>query len=144
MCMYDVVIGVKYDEIFKDLDMLDMVDLICCFVMFFYIDGEEYVFMDKEDYIFYYLNKDSIENEVLFINEDIDGIQVVIVSEVLVVLDLFMSVEFEVVEIDFFIKGVLVILCIKLVIFLIGLVVQVFEYISIGEWIKVNIEECKF
>lgn len=72
--MYDVVIGVKYDEIFKDLDILDMVDLICCLVMFFYVDGDEYIFMDKEDYMFYYLNKESIENEVLFINEDIDGI----------------------------------------------------------------------
>lgn len=41
----------------------------------------------------------------------------------LVVLDLLMSVEFEVVEIDLFIKGVFVMFWIKFVMFLIGLVV---------------------
>lgn len=71
MCLYDVVIGGKVDEIFKDSDMLKLVDLICCEVMFFYIDGEEYVFMDNEDYMLYNLNKEVISEEILFVNEEI-------------------------------------------------------------------------
>lgn len=144
MRMYDVVTGAKYDETFKDSDTLDMADLIRRPAMFSYIDGEEYVFMDKEDYTPYHLDKDSIENEALFINEDTDGIQVVIVSEVPVALDLPMSVELEVVETDPSIKGASATSRTKPATLSTGLVVQVPEYISTGEWIKVNTEERKF
>ena len=144
MRIYDVVTCAKYDETFKDSDTLDMADLIRRPAMFSYIDGEEYVFMDKEDYTPYHLNKDSIENEALFINEDTDGIQVVIVSEVPVALDLPMSVELEVVETDPSIKGASATSRTKPATLSTGLVVQVPEYISTGEWIKVNTEERKF
>ncbi|CAA0346729.1 MULTISPECIES: elongation factor P-like protein YeiP [Alteromonas] len=144
MRMYDVVTGAKYDETFKDSDTLDMADLIRRPAMFSYIDGEEYVFMDKEDYTPYHLNKESIENEALFINEETDGIQVVIVSEVPVALDLPMSVELEVVETDPSIKGASATSRTKPATLSTGLVVQVPEYISTGEWIKVNTEERKF
>ena len=144
MRMYDVVTGAKYDETFKDSDTLDMADLIRRPAMFSYIDGEEYVFMDKEDYTPYHLNKESIENEALFINEETDGIQVVIVSEVPVALDLPMSVELEVVETDPSIKGASATSRTKPATLSTGLVVQVPEYISTGEWIKINTEECKF
>ena len=144
MRMYDVVTGAKYDETFKDSDTLDMADLIRRPAMFSYIDGEEYVFMDKEDYTPYHLNKESIENEALFINEETDGIQVVIVSEVPVALDLPMSVELEVVETDPSIKGASATSRTKPATLSTGLVVQVPEYISTGEWIKVNTEDRKF
>ena len=144
MRMYDVVTGAKYDETFKDSDTLDMADLIRRPAMFSYIDGEEYVFMDKEDYTPYHLNKESIENEALFINEETDGIQVVIVSEVPVALDLPMSVELEVVETDPSIKGASATSRTKPATLSTGLVLQVPEYISTGEWIKVNTEERKF
>ena len=125
-------------------DMLEMADLIRRPSMFSYIDGDEYVFLDKEDYTPYHLNKDSIADEVLFINEDTDGIQVVIVSEVPVALDLPMSVELEVVETDPSIKGASATSRTKPATLSTGLVVQVPEYISTGEWIKVNTEERKF
>ena len=144
MRMYDVVTGAKYDETFKDSDTLDMADLISRPAMFSYVDGDEYIFMDKEDYTPYHLNKESIENEVLFINEDTDGIQVVIVSEVPVALDLPISVELEVVETDPSIKGASATSRTKPATLSTGLVVQVPEYISTGEWIKVNTEERKF
>ena len=144
MRMYDVVTGAKSDETFKDSDTLDMADLIRRPAMFSYVDGDEYIFMDKEDYTPYHLNKESIENEALFINEDTDGIQVVIVSEVPVALDLPMSVELEVVETDPSIKGASATSRTKPATLSTGLVVQVPEYISTGEWIKVNTEERKF
>ena len=144
MRMYDVVTGAKYDETFKDSDMLDMADLTRRPAMFSYIDGDEYVFMDKEDYTPYHLNQDSIENEALFINEETDGIQVLIVSDAPVALDLPMSVELEVVETDPSIKGASATSRTKPATLSTGLVVQVPEYISTGEWIKVNTEERKF
>ena len=112
--------------------------------MFSYIDGDEYVFMDKEDYTPYHLNKDNIADEALYINEDTDGIQVLVVSEVPVALDLPVSVELEVVETDPSIKGASATSRTKPATLSTGLVVQVPEYISTGEWIKVNTEERKF
>ena len=144
MRMYDVVTGAKIDETFKDSDMLDYADLVRRPAMFSYMDGDEYVFMDNEDYTPYHLSKESIENEALFINEETDGIQVVIVSEVPVALDLPMSVELEVVETDPSIKGASATSRTKPATLSTGLVVQVPEYISTGEWIKVNTEERKF
>ncbi|MDO6476874.1 elongation factor P-like protein YeiP [Alteromonas sp. 1_MG-2023] len=144
MRMYDVVSGAKYDETFKDSDMMEMADLVRRPAMFSYIDGDEYVFMDKEDYTPYHLNKDSIADEALFINEETDGIQVLVVSEVPVALDLPMSVELEVVETDPSIKGASATSRTKPATLSTGLVVQVPEYISTGEWIKINTEERKF
>ena len=65
MRMYDVVSGRKLDETFKDSDMIDLADLVRRQVMFSYSDGDEYIFMDNEDYTPYSLNKSAIEEEVL-------------------------------------------------------------------------------
>ena len=73
----------KIDETFKDSEMLELADLERVPVMFSYIDGEEYVFMNTEDYTPYNLNKDVIEDDLLFINDTTEGIQVVIVDDVI-------------------------------------------------------------
>lgn len=144
MRMYDVVSGAKFDETFKDSDMLQLADLVRRQATFSYIDGDEYVFMDKEDYTPYNLNKDAIAEEILFINEETDGIQVLIVSDVPVALDLPISVELKVVETDPSIKGASATSRTKPAKCSTGLVVQVPEYVATGDWIRVNIEERKF
>ena len=144
MRMYDVVSQSKIDETFKDSDMLDLADLFRKPVMFSYIDGDEYVFMDTEDYTPYNLNKESIANEVLFINEETVGIQVVIVNDVPVALDLPTSVELEVMETDPSIKGGSATSRTKPALLSTGVTVQVPEHISTGDKIKVHIEERKF
>ena len=88
MRMYDVVTGGKVDETFKDVDMLTMADLIRRPVMFSYLDGDEYVFMDNEDYTPYNINKETIADEVLFINEDTQGLLVILVDGAPVGVDL--------------------------------------------------------
>ena len=70
MRLYDVVTGSKVDETFKDSDMLKLADLNRREAMFSYLDGEEYVFMDNEDYTPYNLNKEAISEEILFVNEE--------------------------------------------------------------------------
>lgn len=50
MRMYDVVDGTKVDETFKAEDMLNFADLQRRAAMFSYVDGDEHVFMDEEDY----------------------------------------------------------------------------------------------
>lgn len=144
MRMYDVVSGNKIDETFKDSDMLNLADLTRKPVMFSYIDGDEYIFMDSEDYTPYNLNKESIADEILFINEATTGIQVIIVDDVPVALDLPANVELEVSETDPSIKGGSATSRTKPALLSTGLTVQVPEHISIGDTIKVSVEERKF
>ncbi|MDF2180239.1 elongation factor P-like protein YeiP [Aliiglaciecola sp. CAU 1673] len=144
MRMYDVVTGAKFDETFKDSDMLPLADLVRRKATFSYVDGDQYVFMDKEDYSQYLINKEAIAEEALFINEETDGIQVLIVSDVPVAIELPMSVELQIVETDPSIKGASATSRTKPAKLTTGLVVQVPEYIATGEWIRINTEERRF
>ncbi len=144
MRMYDVVTGAKTDETFKDSEMLNFADLIRRPVMFSYIDGDEYVFMDKEDYTPFNLNKESISEEVLFISEDTDGIQVIIVDDIPVALDMPQSVELQITETDPSIKGGSATARTKPALLTTGLTIQVPEHISTGDRIKINVEERAF
>ncbi len=144
MRMYDVVTGGKVDETFKAEDMLNFADLSRRPSMFSYIDGDEYVFMDNEDYTPYNLNKDSISEEVLYINEETEGLSVIIVDDAPVEIDLPSSVELVITETDPSIKGGSATARTKPATLSTGLVVQVPEHISTGDKIKVNTAEQKF
>jgi elongation factor P len=144
MRMYNVATNHKIDETYKDSDMLTLADLDRRPVTFSYTDGDEYVFMDSEDYSSYNLQKASIEDELLFMNEDTQGLQVVMVNDAPVALDIPSSVELEIVETAPSIKGGSATARTKPAVLSTGLTVQVPEHISEGERIKVNVEERKF
>jgi len=144
MRMYDVVTGHKLDESFKDSDMLTLADLIRRQATFSYADGNEYVFMDSEDYSSYSLNKEAIEDELLFIAEDTPGIQVLLIKGTPVALALPSTVELEITETDPSLKGGSATARTKPATLTTGLVVQVPEHISTGDRIKINVEERKF
>ncbi|MGF2733676.1 elongation factor P-like protein EfpL [Marinobacter sp. DUT-1] len=144
MRMYDVVTGQKLDETFKDSDMLNQADLVRRPAAFSYADGDEYVFMDTEDFTQYMLNKETIADELLFINEDTEGLMVILVSDSPVALDLPPTVELEIEETDPSVKGGSATARTKPARLTTGLVVQVPEHISTGDRIKINVEERKF
>lgn len=144
MRMYDVVTGNKIDETFKDSDMLNFADLIRRASMFSYVDGDEYVFLDTEDYTPYSLNRDSIADELRYINEQTEGIHVILINDSPVALDMPTNVELEVTETDPSIKGASATSRTKPAILSTGVTVQVPEYISTGDVVKVNVEEGKF
>lgn len=144
MRMYDVVTNSKIDETFKDSEMLELADLVREPVMFSYIDGEEYVFMNTEDYTPYNLNKETITNEIPFITEATTGMQVILVDDVPVALELPTHVELEITETDPSIKGGSATARTKPAILSTGLTVQVPEHISTGNVIRIHVEERKF
>ena len=55
--------GQKVDETFKGEDMIKEVETTKVSVMFSYIDGDNYVFMNNEDYTQYLLASDELEDE---------------------------------------------------------------------------------
>ncbi|PSW21347.1 elongation factor P-like protein YeiP [Photobacterium sanctipauli] len=140
----DVATGLKVEERFKGDDMLDSVDLSRRVATFSYIDGDEYIFMDVEDYTQYTFNKADIEEELLFINEDIQGLVVLAVDEKGIGLELPASVEMVIEETDPSIKGASASARTKPARFATGLTVQVPEYISTGEKVKINVQERRF
>lgn len=144
MRMYDIVSGNKIDETFKDSEILNLADLTRRPAKFSYSDGDEYVFMDSEDYTSYSFNKEAIEDELQFINEDTDGILVLIVGESPVALDLPANVDLDIVETDPALKGGSATARTKPAILTTGLTVQVPEHIATGERITISVEERKF
>lgn len=144
MRLYDVVTGGKVDETFKAEDMLNFADLSRRPSMFSYVDGDEYIFMDNEDYTPYNLNKSSISEEILFINEDTQGLSIIIIDNVPVGVDLPASVDLVITETDPSIKGASASARTKPATLSTGLVIQVPEHISKGEKIKINTSEYKF
>ncbi|SET07053.1 elongation factor P-like protein EfpL [Thalassotalea agarivorans] len=144
MRIYDVVTGQKVDHTFKDSDMLNMADLIRRPAMFSYIDGDEYVFMDNEDYTPYNLNSEQIEGQIPFITESTEGMYAIIVDGNAVGIDVPPSVELDIVETDPSIKGASATSRTKPATLSTGLVIQVPEYISSGDRVKVNTEDKKF
>jgi elongation factor P len=124
--------------------MLTLADLIRRKVTFSYIDGDEYVFMDIEDYTQFNLNKESIEEEVLFIDESTVDASIILVDGVPVSLELPPSVELVITETDPSIKGGSATARTKPAVLSTGLIIQVPEHISTGDKIKINTEERKF
>lgn len=144
MRMYDVVTNNKIDQTFKDSDMLNMADLVRRPAAFSYADGDEYVFMDTENFTQYMLNREAIEDELLFINEETQGVMVVLVSDSPVALSLPPTVDLQIEETDPSVKGGSATARTKPARLTTGLVVQVPEHISTGDVIKINVEERRF
>ena len=144
MRMYDVASGSKLDHTFKADDMISLADLSHHDVTFSYIDGDEYVFMDVEDYTPYHFNKDTIAEELLYITEDTQGLHVLTVDGSPVAIELPSHVDLVIVETDPSIKGASASARTKPATLSTGLTVQVPEYIANGEKIKINTAEQKF
>ena len=144
MRMYDVVTGNKVDEAFKDSEILNHADLIRRPVNFSYSDGDEFVFMDKEDYTPYSFNKQQIEEELQFINEATEGVSVLIVNDAPAAIELPPNVDLDIVETDPALKGGSATARTKPALLTTGLSVQVPEHIASGERITISVDERKF
>lgn len=144
MRMYDVVNGGKVDETFKADEMLNFADLNRRPAVLSYVDGDEYVFMDEEDYTPYNINKESIAEQLLFIDENTKGLLVVVVEGSPVSIDLPSSVELVIEDTSPSIKGASASARTKPATMTTGLIIQVPEHISAGDKVKINTSEQKF
>ena len=141
----DIRSGMKVEERFKGDDIIDTISLSRRQVTFSYIDGDEYVFMDDEDYTPYNFKQDQIAEELLFIPEGgMPDMQVLTWDGVLLALELPQTVDLEIVETAPGIKGASASARNKPATLTTGLVVQVPEYLSAGEKIRIHIEEKRY
>ncbi|WP_074012605.1 elongation factor P-like protein YeiP [Candidatus Sodalis sp. SoCistrobi] len=141
----DVRTGLKVEERFKGDDILDTITLTRHSVTFSYVDGDEYIFMDDEDYTPYIFKKDQIEDELLFIPEGgIPGMQVLTMDSVVLALELPQTVDLDIVDTTPGIKGASASARTKPATLTTGLVIQVPEYLSSGERIRIHVAERRY
>ena len=136
--------GNKVEHTFKGDDLLTAIELNRRDVSFSYIEGDDYIFMDNDDFSQHIFKADEIEEELLFINEDTKGITVLEVDEQAIGIELPQSVEMVITETDPSIKGASAASRTKPARFTTGLTIQVPEYIANGEKVKINTGERKF
>lgn len=101
----DLTTGARVDERYKSDDVVETVEMNKRAVVYSYADGDEHIFMDNEDYSQYTFKHNEVEDDMLFINEDTQGIHIILVDGSAVGLELPSSVELVIEETDPSIKG---------------------------------------
>ena len=130
--------GQKLDESYKSDDFLKTADCIRVKVQYSYHDGENYVFMNTEDYTQYSLNDDDLSGQKEYLTEGLEGITALLMDDSVLGIELPASVDLEIVETAPGIKGSSATARTKSAILPTGLDVQVPEYLVTGEVIKIN------
>ena len=140
----DLNTGTRVDERYKSDDVVETVEMSKRAVVYSYADGDEHIFMDNEDYTQYTFKHNEVEDDMLFINEDTQGIHIILVNGAAVGIELPSSVELVIEETDPSIKGASASARTKPARFASGLVVQVPEYIATGDRVIINTTERKY
>ena len=107
-------------------------------VKFMYADPAEVHFLDDGNYEQYSLSRDDLSEELQYLTENLEGVQALIYNDQCVGIQLPVTVELKVVQCDPGIKGASATARTKPATLETGLIVQVPEYLSEGERIKVD------
>ncbi|MFK0573511.1 elongation factor P-like protein YeiP [Endozoicomonas sp.] len=136
--------GQKLEQTLTGDILLANVDMQRRAVTLLYREGNECTFMDSEDYTQYLVNASTIEEQLLYIVDNMEGLTAILVEGQLLAIDLPSSVALEIVDTTPGIKGASAAARTKPARLSTGLEVQVPEYLSNGEIIKINTETGKF
>ena len=134
----------KLDESFKSDELLTRADCIRVQVQYSYIDGDNYIFMNSEDYTQYELNRDDIQDQVGYLTEGLGGITALLLDDKVLGIELPGTVVFTITDTAPGIKGATATKRNKTAVLSTGLEIQVPEYIENGEQVKVNTATGKY
>jgi len=140
----NVVTKQKYENTYKGEDSFQDVDFHRKAVQLIYKEQESTTFMDNEDYTQYTIDNGLIEDELLYLTDGLEGLYALISDGELLTVELPSSVDMEIIECAPSIKGASASARTKPASLSTGLVVQVPEYLSAGEIIKINTSNNKF
>ena len=134
----DLVGKQKYENRFKGDEVIQIVDFSRRAVQFLFQDSDGCTFMDKESFEQYTLDNDVLEDELPYLGEDLDGITAMIADDAILGIVLPASVALEITETAPGMKAASASSRTKPATMSTGLVVQVPEYLTSGEIIKIN------
>jgi elongation factor P len=141
---YDVATGQKFERNFKGEEVLSQVDIARRAVQLLYRDVDGCTFMDGESYEQYTLSEDAVADELPFLTDGTEGITALITDGSLLAIELPATVTLEIEETAPAMKAASSSARTKPATLSTGLVVQVPEYLTPGEKIKVNTETREF
>ncbi len=136
--------GQKLDESYKGDDFLKEADCVRVKVQYSYHDGDNFVFMNVEDYTQYNLSDAELEGQSAYITDGLEGITALIMDDNILGIELPASVEMAITETAPGIKGSSATARTKTAQLPTGLEVQVPEYLETGEIIKINTTTGKY
>ena len=131
-------ISCKGEEPFADIDFERRP------VQYLYREADLYTFMDAEDFSQFSLTRESIEEQMLYLVEDMEGIYALKSDGNVLTIEMPQKVELVVAQCDPVMKGATVTSRSKPATCQTGLVVQVPEYLEAGEKIIVDTETGTF
>jgi elongation factor P len=136
--------GQKLDESLKGDDFFKDADLVRAKVQFSYIDGDNYIFMNMDDYSQYSLSNEELEGKIGYLTEGLEGIVGLLIDDAIIGIELPSSVILAIVETAPAIKGATATGRTKTARLTTGVEVQVPEYLEVDELIKINTDTGKF
>lgn len=134
----------KVDMTCKGDDPFDQLSFERRPVQFLYAQQDQYTFMDTEDYSQFTLNRDEIEEQSEFLVENMEGISALVSDGRILTIELPSGVILKITECDPVLKGASATSRTKPARLETGLVVQVPEYLTPGESIRVDTRTRKF
>ncbi len=134
----------KLDESFKGDDIVKEADCVRTEVQYSYMDGDNYVFMDVNDYSQYTLSEEVVGDDAGYITDGLSGIIALLMDGAILGIELPSSVELVITETAPGIKGATATGRTKPATLSTGIEVQVPEYLETGEVIKINTQTGKF
>jgi len=141
---HDIASRQKFERSFKGDEVIDTVDLSRHAVSLLYRDADGCTFMDSESYEQYTISDDAVEEELPFLIEGLDGLKALVSEGNILGIELPASVVLEIEECAPGMKAASSSARTKPATLTSGLVVQVPEYLTPGEKIKVNTETREF
>ncbi|MBL4682207.1 MAG: elongation factor P-like protein YeiP [Pseudomonadales bacterium] len=140
----NLITGQKRDVSVKGDESYGAADFSRAPVLFSYIDDQQYIFMNTEDYSQYALNIESLEGQIEYLTDGLEGITALLVEGNIVAIDLPQSIVMTIEDTAPGIKGASANARTKPALMPTGLTVQVPEYIERGESIKINTADGKY
>ena len=136
----NVVTRHKFERAFRADDSVETVEFMRRAVQFLYRDADGCTFMDGETYEQYMLPESAIEEELAYMSDGLEGLYALIANDAMLGIELPPTVTLPITECAPGIKGASASARSKPATLATGLVVQVPEYIEMGETIKINTE----
>jgi len=140
----NVVTRQKYERSFKGDEIVESVDFMRRAVQLLYRDADGCTFMDTETFDQHIVPDEMIEDELPYITDGLEGMSALIADDVLVGIEVPTTVIMEITECSPGIKGASASARTKPATLSTGLVVQVPEYLTSGEAVKVNTESGEY
>ncbi len=128
----------KFERSFKGDDSVEDVEFSKHQVQFLFREEASCTFMNSETYDQYTVDNEMIADELLYMTDGLEGMQILIGDEVVLGVELPGTVSLEIIECSPGIKGASASARTKPVTLSTGLVVQTPEYLENGEIIKIN------